>query len=214
MRGHVNCKCIQEFISHRCSINRLKFLSSSAAFAVFTIVPRRVLGGPGIIPPSDELTKAVIGVGNMGRGHIRYEGARLLAVCDVDELHLKEALDMCEPGVKGYRDFREVLERDDIDIVHVATPPHWHALISMAAARSGKDIWCEKPMTRTIGEGLELSDTVRRYGRMFRLNTWFRFTDDFYNYGSTVKPIRKIVQHRLLGWPLRVTVSKDTGFDW
>ncbi len=214
MRGHVNCKCIQEFIMHRCSINRRKFLSSSAAFAVFTIVPRRVLGGPGIIPPSDELTKAVIGVGNMGRGHIRYEGARLLAVCDVDELHLKEALDMCEPGVKGYRDFREVLERDDIDIVHVATPPHWHALISMAAARSGKDIWCEKPMTRTIGEGIELSDTVRRYGRMFRLNTWFRFTDDFYNYGSTVKPIRKIVQHRLLGWPLRVTVSKATGFDW
>jgi predicted dehydrogenase len=178
------------------------------------IVPRRVLGGPGYIPPSDELTKAVIGVGDMGRAHLQYPGSRLLAVCDVDSGHLRAALDISGAEVRGYKDFREVLERPDIDIVHIVTPPHWHALISVAAAEAGKDIWCEKPMTRTIGEGVQVVDAVRKHGRIFRVNTWFRFQDDFYDLGTTVKPIKKAVSHGLLGWPLKVTVSGVTGFDW
>jgi predicted dehydrogenase len=160
------------------------------------------------------LTKAVIGVGSMGRGHLRYRGARLLAVCDVDEGHLKRALEIGGPGVKGYKDFREVLERTDIDIVHIPTPPHWHALISVAAAEAGKDIWCEKPMTRTIGEGKKVVEAVQKNGRIFRLNTWFRFRDRYYGFGTTVKPIKKIVESGLLGWPLKATVSGITGFDW
>lgn len=196
-------------------ITRRKFIKDTIkTAAVLTIVPRRILGGQDYIPPSDELTKAVIGVGGMGRAHLDYPGSRLLAVCDVDENHLKFALELAGPGVKGYKDFREVLERPDIDIVHIPTPPHWHALISIAAAEAGKDIWCEKPMTRTIGEGQRVVEAVQRNSRIFRVNTWFRFQGDFYGFGTTVKPIKKVVQNGLLGWPLKVTVSGVTGFDW
>jgi len=196
-------------------INRRHFLKSAiTAAGIFTIVPRYVLGGQGYTPPSDELTKAVIGVGGMGRGHLRYSGARLLAVCDVDENHLQRALSMVNPEVKAYKDFREVLERKDIDVVHIATPPHWHGLISIAAAKAGKDIWCEKPMTRTIGEGQKVVETVRDYDRIFRINTWFRFDSTFYRFRTPVAPIKKLVQSGLLGWPLKVTVSRATGFEW
>ena len=199
-------------------ITRRDFIKKAAAagagIAGLTIIPRRVLGGQGFTPPSDELTKAVIGVGGMGRAHLKYPGSRLLAVCDVDANHLREALEIAGSGVKGYRDFREVLSRPDIDVIHIATPPHWHALISIAAAEGGKDIWCEKPMTRTIGEGRAVVDAVREYGRIFRVNTWFRFEDVFYDFDTPVKPIKKVVRHGLLGWPLKVTVSGVTGFDW
>jgi predicted dehydrogenase len=196
-------------VTRRCFIMR-----SLTAAAAFSIVPRSVLGGSGFTAPSDQLTKAVIGVGAMGRVHLRYPGAKLLAVCDVDENHLKKALQIGGPGVKGYKDFREVLQRPDIDIVHIPTPPHWHALISVAAAEAGKDIWCEKPMTRTIAEGQKIVEAVQRNGRIFRLNTWFRFEDRFYGFNTTVKPIKKVVESGLLGWPLKVTVSGITGFDW
>jgi predicted dehydrogenase len=197
------------------ALSRRKFIKGAAlAAGSLMIVPRRVLGGPGYLSPSDELTKAVIGVGGMGQAHLQYPGSRLLAVCDVDSGHLQAALDLSGPGVKGYQDFREVLDRPDIDIVHIVTPPHWHALISVAAAEAGKDIWCEKPMTRTIGEGVKVVEAVRRYGRIFRVNTWFRFQDEFYDLGVPVKPVKKAASHGLLGWPLKVTVSGVTGFDW
>jgi myo-inositol 2-dehydrogenase/D-chiro-inositol 1-dehydrogenase len=197
------------------AISRREFIRRTVvASAVLTIVPRRVLGGQGYIPPSDELTKAVIGVGGMGRGHLKYPGSRLLAVCDVDSEHLRTALEIAGPGVRGYRDFREVLDRPDIDIVHIVTPPHWHALMSVAAAEAGKDIWCEKPMTRTIGEGIKVLEAVEKHSRIFRINTWFRFQDVFYGLGTTVKPVKKAASHGLFGWPLKVTVSGVTGFDW
>ncbi len=202
-------------MSGKKSFTRRNFLKKTlAATAGFTIVPRFVLGGTGFMPPSDELTKAVIGVGGMGRGHLNYPGAKLLAVCDVDENHLKRALEIGGPGVEGYKDFRDVLERKDIDIVHIPTPPHWHALISVAAAEAGKDIWCETPMTRTIGEGKRVVEAVQRNGRIFRINTWFRFQSRYYGFGTTVKPIKKVVENNLLGWPLKVTVNAVTGFNW
>lgn len=184
--------------------------------ATINIVPRFVLGGAGFTPPSERLTRAVIGCGGMGMGHVTgiNTECKLLAVCDVDDLHLQEALRKAGPDAKGYRDFREVLARKDIDIVHVPTPPHWHALISIAAAEAGKDIWCEKPMTRTIYEGEKVVEAVKKNGRIFRLNTWFRFKDGFYGMGTTVAPIKKAVANGLLGWPLKVTLSGVTGFDW
>ncbi|HPU99191.1 MAG TPA: Gfo/Idh/MocA family oxidoreductase, partial [Candidatus Hydrogenedentes bacterium] len=194
--------------------SRREFLRTVAAASAFTIVPRHALGGPGYTAPSEEITRAVVGVGGMGRGHLGYAGARTVAVCDVDAQHLQQALDSLPAGTRGCRDFREVLAMPDVDVVHIATPPHWHGLIAIAAAEAGKDIWCEKPMTRTIGEGIRLMEAVRRHGRIFRLNTWFRFKDNFYGYGSTVEPIKQIVDSGVLGWPLRVVVGQGTGFDF
>ena len=92
--------------------SRRKFIKTSlATAAAFTIVPRHVLGGRGFIAPSDQLTKAIIGVGGMGSAHINYPYFKLLAVCDVDENHLKSALQRTGKDVTGYKDFREVLER-------------------------------------------------------------------------------------------------------
>ena len=195
--------------------NRRKFLKSAlAAGAGLTIVPRHVLGGNGFLAPSDQLTKAIIGVGGMGRGHIPYEGTKVVAICDVDKLHLEKAQSMIDHKVKQFSDFREVCQLPEVDIVHIATPPHWHGIMAVEAAKAGKDIWCEKPMTRTIGEGKKVMEAVNAHGRMFRLNTWFRFKDQFYGLGTDVKPLKKVIDSGILGWPLKVTVSGITGYNW
>lgn len=196
-------------------MNRRKFIKNSAAtFAAFYIVPSNVLGGNKYIAPSDQLTKAIIGVGGMGRGHIGYPGSKLVAICDVDKKHLQRALTASPKGTKTYHDYRELLQDPAIDIVHIATPPHWHGIMSVDAANAGKDVWCEKPMTRTIGEGLRVKEAIQQNGRIFRLNTWFRFDAGFYGMNTTVKPIKKAVQSGLFGWPLKVTINASTGFNW
>jgi predicted dehydrogenase len=195
-------------------MKRRSFLNSSLALAGIMVVPRHVLGGTGFTAPSDRLNKAIIGVGGMGRGHIKYEDTRVVAICDVDKKHLEEATKLIPNPVKSYHDFRELLLQPDIDIVHIATPPHWHGIMAIEAARAGKDIWCEKPMTRTIGEGLRVVEEINKYDRIFRLNTWFRFKDTFYGLGTDVKPLKKVIQSGILGWPLKVTVSGITGYDW
>lgn len=195
--------------------DRRGFVKKTLAIATgITIVPRHVLGGVNFMAPSDQLTKAVIGVGGMGQGHLNYEDTKLLAICDADGQHLAKTLQKVGGDVKGYRDFREVLERPDIDIIHIATPPHWHGIMSVMAAEAGKDVWCEKPMTRTIGEGKRVVEAMKVHGKMFRLNTWFRFKDNFYGMGTPVKNLKKVVDSGALGWPLKVTISGVTGFNW
>ncbi len=182
--------------------------------AAITIIPRHVLGGPGFIAPSDQITKAIIGVGGIGYNHHFNREGRLVAVCDVDKRHLQRAIKRAGEEVHAYSDFRELLLQKDIDVVHIATPPHWHGLISVMAAEAGKDIWCEKPMTRTIGEGKRVVEAVKNHGSIFRLNTWFRFRDDFYGMGTTVKPLKKVIDSGVLGWPLKFTISGITGYNW
>ncbi|MCK9410845.1 MAG: Gfo/Idh/MocA family oxidoreductase [Prolixibacteraceae bacterium] len=195
-------------------MKRRSFLNTSLAMAGIMVIPRHVLGGTGFTAPSDQLTKAIIGVGGMGRGHIGYEDTRVVAICDVDRDHLAQVQKIVPNPVKTYHDFRELLLQPDIDIVHIATPPHWHGIMAVEAARAGKDIWCEKPMTRTIGEGLRVVEEINKYDRIFRLNTWFRFKDTFYGLGTDVKPLKKVIKSGILGWPLKVTVSGITGYDW
>jgi myo-inositol 2-dehydrogenase/D-chiro-inositol 1-dehydrogenase len=201
------------------STSRRSFLKGSlASVALFSIVPRHVLG-KGFLAPSDQLTKGIVGVGGMGRGHIPYAGTRVVAVCDVDKRHIQLALNelaktSADKGVKTLGDYRELIQLPEVDIVHIATPPHWHGIMAADAAKAGKDVWCEKPMTRTIGEGKRVMEAVQQNGRIFRLNTWFRFDSNFYGMNTTVKPIKKLVDSGMLGWPLKITVSRHTGFDW
>ncbi|HAR65844.1 MAG TPA: oxidoreductase [Lentisphaeria bacterium] len=195
--------------------SRRSFLKESLAAGVaFSIVPRHVLGGPGFLPPSEQLTRAIIGCGSISRVHLPMDYARLIAFCDVDATRLATRMKGREKEAKGYRDFREVLARPDIDVVHLCTPPHWHGPMAILAAQAGKDVWCEKPMTRTIGEGKKVVEAMERYHRVFRINTWFRFQANFYGSGVLARDLRKVVESGILGWPLRVTVSGVTGFDW
>ena len=201
--------------------DRRTFLKTLGAAGIFSIIPRRVLGGNGYVPPSDQLTKGIIGVGGIGRSSYHFtsdQTYRLVSICDVDKNHLQQAHKMAQErfneDVKTYHDFRDLINDPNVDVVHVATPPHWHALMSVEAAKAGKDIWCEKPMTRTIGEGKRVIEAVKRYNRIFRLNTWFRFKDTFYGLGTTVQPLKKLIDSGLLGWPLKVTISGTTGFAW
>jgi predicted dehydrogenase len=199
-------------------ITRRNAIKSLAAMATVQIVPRHVIG-QGVTPPSETLTKAVIGCGGMSQAHLFNYAGKLLAVCDVDKKHLQGRLDECKGkgwnDVKGYHDYREVLQRSDIDIVHIVTPPHWHGLMAIAAAKAGKDIWCEKPMTRTIGEGLKVIEAMEKHQRMLRVNTWFRFDGRYY---STMKPsrdIRKAVAAGLFGWPLKFHIGNNlVGGGW
>ena len=160
------------------AITRRHFLTgSAAALATISIVPRRVLGAPET-PPSETLGGALIGVG--GQGPNTYSqivksfqaigaGVTKLAECDVKWLDRAD-------NQKTYTDFRRVLERKDIDVVAIATPPHWHALISIAAMEAGKDVLCEKPMTRFIAEGRAVAEASKRYGRIFQIGTFGRFS--------------------------------------
>ncbi len=115
---------------------------------------------------------------------------------------------------KLYHDWRELVHDPDVDVVHIATSPHWHGIMSIEAARAGKDIFCEKPMTRTIGESIRVMEAVKRGGNVFRLNTWFRFKDTFYGLGTEVKPLKKLIDSKVLGWPLKIRISGANGFAW
>ena len=201
--------------------SRRNFLKTVGAASLLTIVPRDVLGGNGHIAPSDQLTKGIIGLGGMGSSGAHFtsdKACRLVALCDVDQNHLNNASNRAKNEFnetpKTYHDFRELINDPNVDVVHIATPPHWHGIMSIEAAKAGKDIWCEKPMTRTIGEGKRVVEAMKRYNRIFRLNTWFRFQDTFYGMGTTVKPLKKLINSGLLGWPLKVTISGNTGFAW
>ena len=196
--------------------NRRSFLKTMGGAATFTIVPAHILRSQ--TAPSNQLTRALIGFGGIAHSgaHLGLTDTRLVAVCDPDRKRMEEGIQAGQKlfggKVDGYRDFRDVLQRKDVDVVHICTPPHWHGPISVYAAQAGKDIWCEKPMTRTIGEGKKVVDAVKANGRMFRVNTWFRMHGGFYGFGTEVKPIKKVVQNKLLGFPLRAIVGEGQGF--
>ncbi|MDD2599218.1 MAG: Gfo/Idh/MocA family oxidoreductase [Kiritimatiellae bacterium] len=196
--------------------SRRSFLKVIGGAAAFTIIPARILRSE--TAPSNQLTRALIGFGGIAHSgaHLGLTETRLVAVCDPDRQRMEAGMQAGEKlfggKVDGYRDFRELLQRKDVDVAHICTPPHWHGPISVYAAQAGKDIWCEKPMTRTIGEGKKVIEAVKANGRIFRINTWFRMYGGFYGFGTEVKPIKKVVQNKLLGTPLRAVVGAGQGF--
>ena len=206
--------------------NRRDFIKKAGlGVGLFTILPREVFGKMGgdnhYVAPSDQLTRGIIGTGGIGMSGLHFasdERCRLVAVCDVDKNHLQQALDAgvqkFDARLQAYTDWRDLVHDANVDIVHIATPSHWHGIMAVEAAKAGKDIFCEKPMTRTIGEGQRVMKAVHDNGRIFRLDTWFRFQDTFYGLGTTVEPLKKLVMSGVLGWPLTVRISASTGFAW
>ncbi|MHC4445565.1 MAG: Gfo/Idh/MocA family protein [Planctomycetota bacterium] len=166
------------------TMGRRQFLKGSAgglaaAVAAPTIVPATVFGRPDRPAPSDRIVLGVIGTGGLGQsGHhlagplTAFKPFEVAALCDVDRHRLAGAARIVKRRtnrrVAGYKDFRHLLERRDIDAVVVVTPDHWHALISIAAMEAGKDVYCEKPLTLTIEEGKAMVKAARRYGTVFQ----------------------------------------------
>ncbi|MCQ2392172.1 MAG: Gfo/Idh/MocA family oxidoreductase [Kiritimatiellae bacterium] len=200
-------------------LTRRDMLKTAAGAGLFTIVPGCVVNSA--TAPSNQLTRALIGFGCIAHSanHLPFKGSRLIGLCDPYEARVQHGLDCAAKSgwgkIKAYKNFMELLADKDVDIVHICTPPHWHGCMSVMAANAGKDIWCEKPMTRTVGEGKRVMEVVKAKKRMFRLNTWFRFQGNFYGFGTTVEPIRQIVENGLLGkGPIKCTFGAGQGFSW
>lgn len=161
------------------SSNRRHFLKttslSAAAIGFPTIIPSTALGNAEVPPPSERIVVAGIGIGKQGRGDmvsfLNDRNVQYVAVCDVRKSARAEAKRKVDYHLKNkncqeYNDYREVLARTDIDAVHIASPDHWHAQMTIDACRAGKDVYCQKPETRTLREGKLVVDAARRYGRV------------------------------------------------
>ena len=171
---------------------RREFLQASAALAAPLFIPARALGRDGNVAPSDRIVMGAIGLNGMGTGDMRSflgcPDAMVVAVCDVDRSHRLRARRIVEDfygaaetsgawkGCQDYNDFRDVVSRTDLDAVLIATPDHWHVPIALAAVQSGKDVYCEKPISLTMREGRILSDAVARYGRILQVGSQLRST--------------------------------------
>jgi predicted dehydrogenase len=173
--------------------SRRQFLKRSAVVTAAglgfpSIVPSSVFAAPGRVLPSETLTVGCVGMGNMGgtdmRSFLSQPDVRVLAVCDVDAQRLERAKSQVDQRYGGndcaaYGDFREIVGREDIDIVQITTPDHWHSVIAVAAARAGKDIYGEKPLSHSLREGRAMCDAVERYGRVWQTGSWQRSEPNF-----------------------------------
>ncbi len=144
-------------------LGRREFLGAAAA-ATLTIVPRHVLGGPGQTPPSDKLNIAGVGVGGQGGWDLeQVKSENIVALCDVDWGYAAHTFEKYPKAAK-YKDFREMFDKEKgIDAVVVGTPDHTHAVVSMAAIKLGKHVYCEKPLTRTVFEARALAQAAREH---------------------------------------------------
>ena len=176
------------------SATRRKFIQAGASGVfLLDVVPSRVLGLQGQTPPSDVVNFGHIGIGGRGRGFLRPEAnagqqvaaspnlggdgtrmmrpGRSIALCDVDPERLDQAATRVGGRPKLYKDFRRLLEDKDVDAVYIASPDHWHALMTIMACQAGKDIYCEKPACNTIEEGRAMVTAAERYGRVVQIGS-------------------------------------------
>lgn len=206
------------------TVSRRRFLTvgaraAGAALAAPLFVPASALGKSGFKPPSERINMGFIGVGGQGRGHllggawtyitggyVARDDVQVLAVCDAFRSRREDARQRVNEyyagrfgtgsyrGCQAYLDFRELLARDDIDAVLIATPIHWHGVMAVLAAQAGKDIYCEKPTAITIRESQAIRAAVLRYGRIYQAGTQQRS-----EYGSKFRRACEIVRSGRLG---------------
>jgi len=172
-------------------MHRRQFLHRAAGTvcaAVPLIVPASALGRAGRIPPGERIAVGAIGVGGMGFGDMSalmsLPEAQVVAVCDVKRAARDRAKKAVDAHYKtadcaAYNDFRELLGREDVDAVSIATLDSWHVLHALAAVRAGKDVYVEKPLGMSIHEIKVLREAVHRYGRVFQFGTQQRSSEEF-----------------------------------
>src|ERR1041385_4792708 len=194
--------------------------AAAAGLAAPLVVPASALGLGGVAAPSDRITIGFIGTGDHGVGRninrfLPEPDAQCVAVCDVDHKRMEDARTHIEKyysgrgdtsfkGCTAHPDFREVIERKDIDAVMVSTPDHWHVLPSVMAARAGKDVMCEKPLTLTVGEGRVLADTIAKHGRVFQTASENRSIPAYHR-------MAELVRNGRIGKLRRIKVGLPTG---
>lgn len=182
-------------IEEKNKISRRKFLGNAAALSAFFIVPRHVLGGKGFIAPSDMITLGFIGAGrqanSLQRSFLNTGEAKIIASCDVyktkldsftkqvDTFYADKAGTSNYKGCTPYSNFMELLDNKDTDAVVIAVPDHWHAAIVVRAAKAGKDIYSEKPLSLTVREGRAMVDAVSKYKRVFQTGSMQRSSPEF-----------------------------------
>jgi predicted dehydrogenase len=151
-------------------------------------VPASVRGAEGRPAPSNRITVGAIGVGGQGNGNLGgFLGdprCHVLAVNDVDRNHLQNTQrrvneHYANRDCAAYPDFRDLVARDDIDVISLATPDHWHAIVAIMSAKAGKDVYGEKPFSHDLREGRAMVEAVNRYGRIWQTGSWQRSTGDF-----------------------------------
>ena len=216
-------------------MNRRSFLQKSAlslgAVSLPSLVPASVLGGKSGTAPSERINMGFIGIGGQGGGHlmggawtyvpggyVAREDVQVMAVCDVRRERRTHAWKRCNDiyaerfnrsgydGVKEYNDFREVLGRADIDAVLLALPYHWAAPMSIRAMRSGKDVYCEKPVAITVRQSQVMVETARRYGRIYQAGTQQRS-----EYGGKFRQACELIRNGRIGQLKEVYAYRPPG---
>lgn len=194
-------------------MNRKDFLKNTLITAVgFTILPRHVLGGSGYLAPSDRINLGFIGTGKQSatllNGLAKCPETMILAACDVDRKKLAHftssanAASQKKAGavISTFGKYKELLARKDIDAVVIATPDHWHAQIAIDAAKAGKDIYCEKPLSLTIAEGRAMVEATHKYKRVFQTGSMQR---SYYNFRQAAE----LVKNGYIGTIKEINVS-------
>ncbi len=180
-------------MSHRLSWSRRRFLKTAAAAPLF--IPGPALGLCGAVAPSERITYGFVGCGSHARDWnlkqvFRCKDAQVVALCDVDSQHLAKAREQVEKhygealgasfkGVHTTGDFRELVQRPDVDVVYNGTPDHWHVLPSILAMKAGKDVICEKPLTLFVEEGRALVAAAKQTGRVTQTASENRSIDTY-----------------------------------
>jgi len=204
-------------IHNQNSISRRSFIKNAAVLTAFSIVPRFALGGKGFIAPSDRINLGFIGTGKQSIGLMKNFLATgevgFTAACDVYEVKRKNFVEQikkfyvekqqkAKSGCKLYDDFRELLDRRDVDAVIIASPDHWHAIHAVKAAEAGKDVYCEKPLSLTVREGRAMVDAARKNNRVFQTGSMQRSWPEF-------RQTAELVRNGYLGDITEVKVSVD-----
>ncbi len=204
-------------------LSRRVFLQASTAVAAATVIPATAIGRNGRTAASERITVGLIGTGKMCSGYhlntlLGFDDVQIVAVCDVDTNRRQLAKNQVQQkygdrtdykACDEYSDFRQVIERKDIDAVLIATPDHWHAIPAIEACMAGKDVYCEKPLTLNIAEAKRCIDVVRKHKRVLQTGSQQR--------SSVFGPFRKaceFVRSGRIGKIKQVTVGVGPPSVW
>ncbi len=208
-------------MTDRFTLSRRQFLSSTTAatgvgLAAPYFVPASVLGLGNATPPSERIVMASIGSGGQGQHNtgefLKLDDVQFVAVCDVDRRHAiknKQQVDAHyqNDDCRIHADFRQLLQDEQLDAVHVSTPDHWHALTAIGAISSGHDVYCEKPLANSVGEAIAIRDAARKHHRIVQTGSHERSN-------PKIRFAAELARSGRLGKIERIEINMPCGDEW